>query len=505
MVKIALLLIWVPILLTSCGAPGKGELWDEEGLTIAIKEDIATLKPWGHNLIITSYATRALYDTLFRPDSQGNPEMLLLSDYEYLSETELYLRLHQGVKFHDGSELRAEDVKASLDAARQDDSEVKHLFGSISEIEVLGDYELIIRTFYPYAPLLGSLAHSGAGIAPKALAESGDFSAPIGSGAYKLVEWVPGEAVRFVRNEDYYFPQELSPWESLTLRVILEGSNRTVALESGEVDMITHLEPLDMDRIEAAPGLTALIYPSNNINYLVFNTEVAPFDNRAVRLAVSYALNKEEIIAKVTNGLGTPLQSLTPPNILGYSDVVSYSYAPEKGRTLLGYSSYERTPVVLLASGDVRERIARIIQKNLRVIGLESEVQVMDWVSYLKATREGDYQFALIGWTTVSEPDRFLTPLLHSKSINGQNRARYANSYVDALLEEGVAVLEPGVREDLYKRVYKTVMEDAPWVPLYSSDILMAGRSDLQYEGSITSGGSVFFNFIKRKETDTEP
>ncbi len=489
--------------LVGCGNSSKdaGSQKMKETLNVAIESDITTLDPQDHNEVVTSYATHSIYDTLFRADTTGNVHPHLAESYEYNSDTELVISIYEGIKFHDGSELKSQDVKASLDRARESKT-VQFLYETIESVDVVDDYTVQINLSVAYAPLIGNLSHSGAGIMPKSFIENPDFTAPIGSGAWKFVSWDTDEKVVFVRNDEYYFTDQISEFTNLVLKVVPEASTRTIQLESKEVDLVPTLETISYKRVEEDPDLTPYKLPTNNINYVFFNLEAEPFQgNLDLRKAFAHAIDKESINIIVNDEMATVIDGLTPDNIIGYSDDVTYEYDVEKAKEYLTKSGYVQgsQPLTIYVSGDQRIKVAEVIQSDLGKIGLEVKVQQADFTQWLEKVRAGEYQFGVIGWTTATEPDRFFSPLLHTNSIGGWNFSRYSNARVDEIIDTGKGILDNDERAATYKELYDTVMSDAPWVPLFSTNKIVGASSSIDLNDSITAEGSIYFNYIQLK------
>lgn len=485
------------LFLVSCGGEDESKVKNE--LNIGIHSDLSTIDPAGHNEMLSSYATHSIYDTLFRANSLGFPELFLAKEYKYTSETELEIKIHEGVKFHDGSELKSDDVKASLDRAREM-KDVAGLYTSITAVDIVDEYTILIKTKAPFAPLLANLSHSGAGIAPKELVESNDFNNPIGSGPYKFVKWISGDVIQFERFDDYFFENEKPEFKYLNLKVMPESTSRTIALETGEVDFITLLDSIDYNRVMTTKGIEVVEGPSNNLNYFFTNMEKEPFNDINFRKALNYGIDKDAVKIVATEGLGNLLNSITPSNILGYNEDIVYEYNIEKAKEYLEKSNYNGRNIVIFTSGDERRRASEVIQNSLSTIGIKTTIETMDLPKYIEVTSNGKFEMGVMGWTTATDPDRYFSPLLHSKSINGQNRARYSNYIVDEKIDKGISILDVEERKKIYEDVYRIVMDEAPWVPLYSKKNIMGGSSNLTYENVYTAEGSIYFNLIKSKK-----
>ena len=200
-----------------------------------------------HNAIAGNYMNTMTHNGLFKTGDNMEPVPDLVESYENTSDTEWIFHLKQGVLFHNGEEMKAEDVKASLELC-QNSLEVSQ-YAVPGTIEVVDDYTVKITTDGPQSGLISNLAHHGNFILPADLIESGhDFNEePIGTGPYKLVAWNRGESVEFEAFEDYF--EGAAPIKHVIWKIIPEGSSRTMAMEAGEVDLVVDVETTDKTRI----------------------------------------------------------------------------------------------------------------------------------------------------------------------------------------------------------------------------------------------------------------
>jgi len=471
-----------------------------EDLVFAIRADIVTLDPADHAQLYTGFVTEAIYDSLFIPGPDGNPVPQIADTYDFISDTELQIKIHEGIKFHDGSEMKAEDVVASLMRAKES-KKVGKYYVQIDTIDIIDDYTVKINLTEPNVPFVIALSHHSAAILPKAYIDSEpDFSQPIGSGAYKFVSWTSGESVVLEKNDDYFDTDNISPFETVTLRVIPEGTSLTSALEAGEVHIVENLDTIDFERVNNISGLQGYMKDSNYINYLFFNLDKEPYNNLAFRKAFNYAVNKEAVNIVATNGFATIMNNVTPEHFLGYNEDVRYDYNPEKAKELFAEAGITSDDVFKLAVfDDISKRVGEVIQGNMLDLGLNMEVEIVEWGKFVGDTSSGNFDIAILGWGQSSDPDRYFGQLLHSSAIDGQNRARYSNPEMDALIDAGRAESDVEKREEIYQKAYKLVMEDAPWVPLYVSPSVFGATDNMNLEKAASSEGSFYFNFIEMK------
>ncbi len=455
----------------------------KDDIIFAQMSDIVSLDPHATNDSPSANLTRQIYSALVRTNVNMEYEGDLAETWEVLSPTEWQFNLRKGVKWHDGNDFTASDVKFSIER-QQGSAQVKHLVEAIAEVEVVDPHTVIIRTHEPNGPLLANLAHSATRIvSEKAVTQYGDDYAnnPIGTGPLKFVEAVSGDRVVLERFDDYF--EGTPATAKLTMRVIPEGTSRTIALETGEIDFVSDVEPVDIDRIIASSELELYDVLSNRIEWLSINNEKEPFNNVLVRQALNYAINKDSVITVAENGRGTPVHTITGPTVLGYNgDINYYPYDPEKAKDLLAEAGYpDGFKTTLWASGDARLRAAQVIQADLLAVGIDASIENLEWAAYLEKTSAGEHDLHLLGWSNLTgDGDGGIYPNFHSSAQGSGNRTFYTNSAVDELLELGRTETDIEIRAQHYYDAQEIIMQEAAMVPLYVRPTSIAARKGLK-------------------------
>ncbi len=471
---------------TGCGGDsgdsgGSAEFGDT--LRVASATDVSTFDPTKFTDLQTQLGVTAIYSRLVKFDKDLNIVNDVAESYENTSDLEWKFKLKEGVKFHDGTELKAEDVKASLERVK-DEPLMAHIVEQIDEITCPDDYTVIIKTKKPYAPLLNNLADPSCSILPKKLIDEGnDFNKnPVGSGPYTFTEWSPGEKVVLTKFEDYFNKDEASQFEKVELRVIPEGSSRTIALETGEVDIITTLETVDYSRVNENEDLEIYETTANQVYYLVGNEDKEPFNNLKFRQALEYAIDKEAVVAASQDGKGDILESVLPQKVAGYIDY-DYEYNPEKAKQLLkesGYKQEEGSKIILNTMSEMNTKMAQVIQSNLSDIGIEVEIEQKTVATHMENCGLGNFTLGIGGWSTAPDPDRFLRPMFHKESIGTNNFARYDNDEVSQMIDDAVGIMDEEERAAAYEKINEKLMEDAVIVPITGRVIMVGYQKGLQ-------------------------
>ena len=323
--------------------------------------------------------------------------------------TEFTLRLKKGIKFHDGQLFNAEAVKVNFDRRLDPKAATKYgfLVAPISSVTATDDYTVKISTKAPFAALLSNLTHQANGMqSPAALRNSWDkpVTMPIGTGPFIFKEWVPGTKVVMVRNDNYWGKKP--GLSEVTFRAIPDDASRMVALETGEVHAAVRIPPFDIPRLKADPKITIVSAPSVRTIYLGFNALKEPLNDKRVRQALNYAVNKEAIVKHVLGGVGRVSDAPISPGIFGYTPVKPYEYNIEKAKALLAEAGFPKGfettlhPAVGRYYMDVS--VATAVAADLLKVGVKADIKMMEWGTYLPSIlREKEvveHKIYMLGW-----------------------------------------------------------------------------------------------------------
>lgn len=479
----------------------------KDTLIVATTYDAKSLDPHATNDVASSNIMEQIYDTLVKLDENSEVVGSLAEKFEVLDETTYKFYLKKGVKFHNGEELKASDVKYSFERAISPiGGSIAHIVGDIDPngFEIIDDYTIIIKTKKPNSAFLPSLTHKGGGVIlnQKAVEAAGDNYSmnPIGTGPFKFVSWDKGDKIVLERFDDYY--GESPYFKKMIIRAIPEGTNRTIELESGGVDIAYDITTNDIKRVEDNPDLKLVRKMSNSTTYFAFNTQKKPFDDIKVRQAIGYAIDTDTIVNAVFRGVGAPADGPVPPNIKYFNkELGSPDYDIEKAKALLAEAGYPNGFKAKIWTNEKQARIdmATIIQNQLKEIGIEVEIQVLEWGAYLEGIKKGEHEMFIVGWSTQTpDPDMALFGPFHSSQKGKNNFSYYDNSVVDELLEKGRLIADSPEREEIYKRLQKIIREEAPWVVLNNSEAVIGVRSNIEGFKPSPFGYHVLYN-VKMK------
>ncbi|MCL0074794.1 ABC transporter substrate-binding protein [Thermodesulfovibrionales bacterium] len=458
-------------------------------LTIAVVRDIG-----GHRDFEVRRAH--IFETLVgAAPGAMRPEPMLATHWE-VSEDGLtwtfYLR--EGVKFHDGTPFTADAVKFSLERILERRGAIAQGIFKIESMEIVDDYTIKITNTEPWAAFPAHLAHGlGYIVSPTAVDQEGDIIEPIGTGPFKFHEYIPEERVVVVRNEDHW--RGLPKLERITFVVIPDHHTRIMALKAGEVDVIQFVPEGEVARLDAHSEITVLTTPSVRTHFLVFNTETEPFDNILVRQAVDYAINQKALVEHVLDGMGVPARGQISPAIRWsiYDELPEPRYDPEKARTLLAEVGWkdadgdgildkdgEPFRITLLLTG-LRPQwppMAEVIQAQLRDVGINADLRVLEWGAYIDATgtpgnRPLDmHLFFGSGGTLAADADYGFWIMHHTDSKFFQ--AMHINE--DKLIERGLGTMDDDERFAIYGELQKIIRDSELSVFLFHQEEIVALR-----------------------------
>ena len=415
----------------------------KDTLIIATANETPSVTTNLHNAVAGDYINQMTHNSLFYTDENLEPQPCLVESYEIVSDTEWVFKLKQGVKFHNGQEMKAADVKASLELCKES-PQVSQYGTSSGTIEVVDDYTIKMTTDGPQSGLLSDLCHHGNAILPADLIASGhDFNKePIGTGPYKLVAWNKGESLELEAFEDYWGGAPAI--KKVVWKVIPEGSSRTMALEAGEVDLIIEVESTDFTRLQDNADLVTFNEAGTSHNWLMINNEKAPFDNIDFRRALASAIDKNAVVQVALNGLGSVSDSMIAESFPGVVTDGAPTYDPEKAKEYLAASGLNPADCgfTIICSDDTKLRAGQVIQSSLKEnLGVDVTLESMDLATYLDKTAVGDYEASIGGYTS-SGVLPYAVGVYHSKSIDGSNKTRTNEPAIDELIDKLQATLE---------------------------------------------------------------
>lgn len=452
-------------------------------LKIARASDATGMDPhFVTNVSTAGVLYQKTYETLVVPDENMEMQAHLATDWKQIDDVTWEFNLRDDVTFHDGEPFNAEAVKATFDRLLNPDlaSPQADKLGMVDEIEVIDEYTVQFHLSAPYSPLLSILgANEGSIISPKLLEEGKDTMAiqAVGTGPFVLEQWDSGSKIVFSTNENYW--GEKPDFDALEFVIVPEDSMRIAMVETGEIHIAEQIPVTEIDRIEGSDSMGLYRAEGLGTEFIGFNVELEPFDNPLVRQAVSHAIEREAIIAGVYNNVGKITNLTMSPKVSGYTeDIEPYPYDTNKAKQLLAEAGYPDGLKASLLTPDFKERInaAEVIQSQLKGIGIDLNVQIMEYGAYIDATSNGEGHMYSGSWgNATGDGDYNQYNLFHTNSLGAAgNLSFYSNPEVDELINEGRKEQDPDKRNAIYKEAQQIEMDEAVFVPIRTVEHLVA-------------------------------
>lgn len=462
-------------------------------LTVAIQNNLTGLDPTNVNDTLSQTSLRLIYQGLFGFDKDMKLVPLLAEDYESNADaTEFTIRLRQGIKFHDGTAFDAAAAKVNLDRLRNPDNNLsrRSLVSMISEVQVVDDRTIKLILDQPFGAMIASLAHPGAMIiSPAALEQYGDEIGrhPVGTGPFVFDRWA-ADTLEVTRNDDYW--KEPAKIDGVIIRSVPESGARMAMLQTGEAQFVPNFPPELMKVVENNPKLEVITSPSIVEYYVSMNNNKAPFDNKMVRQALNYAVDKDAFCKIVFSGLCTPADSIIPSGLAFHVTAGEYPFDLDKAKELLAEAGYEDgfTADIWANSNTESLRAMQFIQQQLaqvnvtlNVIPLEAGVAAQRIWS-IESPEAAEVQMYYGGWSSsTGDADWGIRPLLLSESAPPSmfNVAYFNDADVDAAINGAIGTANPDERAGFYETAQKLAWDGAPWIFLGVADLISAQTNDL--------------------------
>ena len=465
----------------SASAPAEGESAAGGGTLIWMShQEIAGLGPNDLGATMQSIMIGAIHSSLVGYDVEYNMYNDLSESHEVQPDGKKYtFKLRQGVKFHNGEELKASDVKYTFDYYRDEKNAatIQSNFTGVGSIDTPDDYTVVVNMDTVNAASLINWASLPI-VPAKYHAEVGDAkysTAPIGTGPFKVKEWKASEYTELEANADYF--RGAPAVDLIRMEVVPEDAVRKAALDTGDAD--SSAWPLlveDSLALEKEPNFKVYRTPGDSIKHFPINNEKPYFADKRCRQALMYALDRQRIIDDLWNGAAQVAHSNIPPNSQYYNAKLNqYAFDPEKAKALLDEAGWvagadgirekdgQKFSFTCTAkAGDqARKAIAELAVQLFKDVGVEMQIVEAPVAEILEAMRQGTMEMSIFNWTYnsgVLEPDSTDT----LSSSGGNNFPHYKNPEMDDLLSKGLQEVDPAKRKPIYDRVQELFVEEVP-------------------------------------------
>lgn len=482
-------------------------------LNVGIEAQPKSLNPYNSTDGNSSGIQGSMFEGLLKLDKDMKIVPSLATEYKVSPDAKsITFTLRKGVTFHDGAELTAQGVKDSLDYVRDSANKQARasFFKFIDSIKVDNDTQITISSKDPNSAMAAYMAHSaGSILSPKEIAKKkadANYSLdrnPVGTGPYKFAEWKDGQYVKVVPYDNYWDKANLAKLESITYKPVTEASTRVNMLKTGELDIVKNVPTLSAKELKDNNAIDINKSPSMDVYYVGMNGTMPKY-NKDVRLAVNYAINKEQIIAQVLNGYGRIADSPIAPNVLGYAAQKPYEFNVEKAKEHMKKGGYEKGFEATLWTRNDTEfmAIAENVSLQLAKIGITAKVVPLESGTLFDKLDAGKETDMFIGrWAPgTGEADYGLRPNFHSTRIppNFNNSTFYINPEIDKLLDEASAAADKNKAQETYSKIQKIVFEDAAWGYLFSPEQLVGKSKNVSGVTLIPTGYVDLNNAVKK-------
>jgi peptide/nickel transport system substrate-binding protein len=504
---------------------GAGAQDNVKELRVGLSAEPSAMDPHFHNLTPNNSLTKHIFDRLTDQDENQLVTPSLALSWRTTDDTTWEFKLRPGVKFSNGDDFTANDVIYSYCRAPRVENSPSSFGIYVREITGMSapdPHTVVIKTDAPH-PLLAtelstiailSAKHNGAGTVtfdrqeckgvgtyPKTEAfNSGE--ATIGTGPYKLVRYTKGDRIILERNESYWGPKPA--WQRVIFRPITSPGPRVAALLAGDVDLIENVPIQDLARITANPGYKVVKALSNRVVYLHFDylddvppglggaaASKNPFRDKRVREAISLAIDRDAIVARIMGGVAMPAAEMLPPTMFGANKDAKVAKAdPAAAKKLLADAGYADGFSLTLGTPNDRyvndAQIAQAVAQMLTRVGLKTSIDAMTASQFFAKRNKREFGMWLAGWLAdtgeMSSPLKSLIATPNKdKGMGPTNPGGYSNRKVDALIEQALATIDDGKRGALLAQASRLAMDDYGLLPLHFEMTTWAMRRDLDY------------------------
>jgi peptide/nickel transport system substrate-binding protein len=483
-----------------------------EDLHIGLRADITSVDPHFHVSGPNSAFASHMFESLVKQDNNQKLIPGLALSWEKQSDLIWEFTLRENVKFHNGLPFEAKDVVYTINRIQKGIGPLesyKTYVRFIDKMEIVNPHKIKITTIKPYPLLAWDIAMIG--IVPHTLGENVDLhdfnqgKKTIGTGPYRFIGWRPGQDIIIEKNNDYWGEKE--PWDKVIFKPVPQDISRFNALLAGDFDFIETVPVEELHRFKEASKFklfatmpSRLMYLSmdlgNNISPYILNfegklLEKNPFQDKRVREALSYAINRDFLIQHYLGNYGKPAGQLIVEGSTGFNaDLKDQTQDIEEAKQLMKEAGYENGFQVVFSSTSGRyvndTKVVQAIASMLEHIRIKAKVEILPSNVFFSRSQKSDFSLSIGGWPVGRESLSPLQALFHSfdlKEGHGVfNRGRYANLELDRIIETALETMDDSKREEMLKKANRIVIEDLAIIPLYFSLANWASKESLTFE-----------------------
>jgi peptide/nickel transport system substrate-binding protein len=486
---------------------------------LAMSSPPTSLDPHFYNLTPNVNVARHMFETLVTPDADSHPVPGLAASWSLVNSLTWEFKLRKGVKFHDGSELTAEDVAWSMDrpativgSPGKFDSATRAIINK----KIIDPYTIRFTTREPYPLMLNDMMTIQI-VSKKATAglTSDDFNSGkgmVGTGPFKFVKFLRDDRLELERFDGYWGPKPA--WSHVTLRFIPNGATRVAALLSGDVNAIENVPTPDLARVRADSSINFVSKISQRLIFLAVDSVRAkspwvtdkdgkmldknPLRDLRVRQALSMAINRDAIKDRVMEGLSEPTNNLVPPVLFGHNPALKVTrYDPEGAKKLLAQAGYPNGFGLTIHTPNNRyindEKISQSVAQMFARVGVTTKVEGSPMAVFAAHGTKNEFSLYLFGWNATTGESSFpLRNLLAcedtTKGYGGFNWSKYCNPSIDALVGKAMNTIDDKARLPMLQEAAAIGLNDVGLIPLHNQVTTWAMKKGYKYQARLDEG-----------------
>ena len=499
-----------------------------QSLKIALASEPTAMDPHYHQATPNNAMASQIFETLVAQDAKMSLVPGLATSWKALDDTTWEFKLREGVQFSNGQPLTPQDVIFTFCRAMNNEESIAGSYAAVvkkfADVQATDAHTLRIKTLKPYPLLANDLTRTG--ILWSGIVEHGpitfdlenkcgvtgpwpkvaDFNSgkdAIGTGPYKMKSYVKGAGIELERNDGYW--GDKPEWRSVTFVPVPNAGSRLTGLLAGDFDVIESPAARDVQRIKSTPGFGYVVTPSVRVVYFQFDVGrdasplvkapngKNPLQDVRVRRAISMAIDRKTIVARIMDGMATPANQFLPDGMFGtLPHPPELKYDPEGAKKLLAEAGYPDGFEMTLSSTNDRYindgQITQAVAQYLSRVGIKAHVDAMTRSVYFPKRAKREFSFAMGGWSSeTGEASSFLqywvTSYAPDLGMGTSNYGRYSNPELDKVFRQAVTTVDDAKREKLLQQALTITLADLPSIPLHFESSIWAFRKGLTYEG----------------------
>ncbi|MDV3128015.1 ABC transporter substrate-binding protein [Mycobacterium sp. 21AC1] len=472
----------VLLALTACSTGSRVDLGDAASgnLIAAIAGEPDQLDPHRTSAYFSFEVLENVFDTLVEPDENLQMRPALAKSWE-VSPDQLTWTFHlrEGVKWHDGTPLTADDVVFSYRRIIDEQLTNVDKFSAVTDVAAPDPATVRITVKHPTPNLLTNLGgFKGMAIVQRRNVESGQIAThPIGTGPFAFASRRSGDSITLKANPDYWAgPPKIS---GVTFRFISEPSTALSALQAGEIDWTDSIPPQRVAQLRDDDSLALAVTQSNDYWYLALNEARAPWNDVRVRQAIAYAIDRDAIAAATSYRTATVNQLAIPQGNPWYTGYDRYRYDISAAEKLLSEAGTSPQHLDMLVTSEYPETVtaAQIIADNLAPLGITVDIRTVDFATWLDEQNNGNFDMLMMGWLGNIDPDDFYYAQHHSGGTS--NAQKFSDPEVDRLLDAGRVQTDTERRKQLYAEAATRIADEVSYIYLYNPSVIQAWANNL--------------------------